>query len=339
MPKKALAAIAALLAVLAGGGALAITILPDDERVPPATITTQLPPVVPQTVGVDSTGDGDPDKVLELDAAARAVVTAAAKAPDKLDLAGDLRGADQTPVAQLDAPLASPEWPGCSTRMLPTNWSNRTAAVKAIGLHYTAGGNIAGLSDMNGLTGFASSPRAGVSWHFLIDAEGHCYYSVPVGKKAWTIGNLNSQTVNIEVIGRGNEPTYPASAAGARKLADVVQRIGRLFSIPMQLGGVSNCQVTRPGIITHWQGGSCAGGHIDIKPYAIDKVVQQIASGGCDAKCQRTRSLRARNTATHTELHRRRCAPADQTHSDRCRFLHRRHAALHAAAKRESVTL
>jgi hypothetical protein len=274
--KQALARLAALLVVLTGGGAIAITVTTGEQQ--PRTVTIQVPPVVPKAVAVDSNGDGNPNKVLELDTTARRVVEQAARAPERFDLAGDLRGLDNTPVGQLDAPLASPNWPGCSTRMLPTNYSNRTSHVRAIGLHYTAGANQPGLSDMNGLTAYASSPRAGVSWHFLIDAEGHCYYSVPVGKKAWTIGNLNSQTVNIEVIGRGNERAYPAATAGARKLAQVVQRIGRLYRIPMRLGATSGCSVTRSGIITHWQGGPCSGGHHDIKPYKIDKVVQTIAT-------------------------------------------------------------
>lgn len=329
------AALVAAIAAALGGYELA------DNQAGPTTTTPAAPAIIPAAVAVDSTGDGEPDKALELDAAARGVIDAAAAAPERFDLAGDLRGQDTTPVAELNAPLASPNWPGCSTRMLPTNWSNRTASVAAVGLHYTAGPNRAGLSDMNGLTAFASSPRAGVSWHFLIDAEGNCYYSVPVGKKAWTIGNLNSQTVNIEVIGRGNEPAYPASSAGAAKLATVVQRIGRLFNVPMRVGTVSNCRVTRRGIVTHWQGGACSGGHMDIRPYAIDAVVRRIAAGGstCNAKCQRTRDLRARHTATHRELKRRACAPIQDTRSDRCLELRRRDRALHKAAGRSGVTL
>lgn len=320
-------AIVALIAAILGVGTGALVLDGDDRDV---TQTTTTPAVVPAAVAVDSTGDGEPDKALELDRPARALVERAADAPEELDLGGGLRGADPTPVAQLDAPLASPSWPGCSTRILPTNWSNRTASVRAIGLHYTASGNLPGLSDMNGLTAYASSSRAGVSWHFLIDAEGHCYYSVPVGKKAWTIGNLNSQTVNIEVIGRGNENAYPASSAGARKLASVVQRIGRLFNVPMRLGAVSNCRVTRSGIITHWMGGSCSGGHHDIKPYDIAAVVRRIAAGGCDAKCQLDRERRARHRSAHAEIKRRNCAPIERTRSARCLFLHRRLAALHA---------
>jgi len=277
MPRRIIAALAALCAVVV----LVLVVTTDEDKMtpPPAVTTVAEPPAVPVNVAVDGPdANAKPDTVLALDREAREIVQNAQQAPERFDISGGLRGVDNTPVAVHEGPLATPNFPGCTTRILPTNWSNRTASVRAIGLHYTAGGNRPGLSDMNGLTGYASSPSAGVSWHFLIDAEGHCYYSVPLQKKAWTIGNLNSQTVNIEVIGRGNEPAYPAAPAGARKLKSVVQRIGRLSNIPMRVGAVSNCNVTRTGIITHWQGGRCSGGHIDIKPYAIERVVATFAT-------------------------------------------------------------
>jgi hypothetical protein len=284
---------------------------------------------VPASIAVDGPDKNvTPDTVLPLDVEARNLIRRAAKAPEKFDIAGGLRGDDSTPVAVHEGPLATPNFPGCTTRILPTNWSNRNGTVKAVGLHYTAGGNIAGLSDMNGLTGFASSPSAGVSWHFLIDAEGHCYYSVPLNKKAWTIGNLNSETVNIEVIGRGNEPSYPASKAGLNKLASVVRRLAQIYNFPVRVGAVQSCRVTRSGVITHWQGGGCAGGHVDIKPYDLVKVVNAIGTTTtCNLDCQR----RKRHTSAHAEINRRGCAPIDKTRSDRCIFLHRRLNALHKA--------
>jgi hypothetical protein len=267
-----------ILCVLAAGGAIGMLIDGDGNV---RTVTEPpAPPAVPAVVGVDGADrDHAPDDPITLDREAREVVQLVQRTPDRFDLAGDLRGEDRTPVARYDGPLATPRFPGCETRFLPTNWSNRTVAmsrVDGIGLHYTAGGNRPGKSDMDGLTAFASSPSAGVSWHFLIDAEGHCYYSVPLAKKAWTIGNLNSQTVNIEVIGRGNESSYPAAAAGASKLRQVVQRLGRVLDIPIRVGAVSNCTVTRPGVITHWQGGPCSGGHHDIRPYDLVRVVRAL---------------------------------------------------------------
>jgi hypothetical protein len=193
------------------------------------------------------------------------------------DTTKELRGKDAQPEGVLPQGGASQTVPGCSTRFVGS-YSARTRSVKAIGLHYTAGPNSAGLADMNGLTAYSN--RNQVSWHFLIDREGHCYYSVPLSGKAWTIGNLNSETTNIEVVGRGNEGDY-AGTAGARKLAQVVRYIGRVQNIPMKLGATDGrCNVTRRGIITHWMGGGCSGGHHDVKPYSITGIIKQIGAGG-----------------------------------------------------------
>lgn len=286
---RALPAILTVVAALGAGLSIGVAVDDDGDGKPDRYITRTIKPAVPVTVGVDGPdADAKPDDVIVLDREAREVAQNAATTPERFDLAGDLRGDDPTPVAQWTGPLATPNWPGCTTRILPTNWSNRTASVRAIGLHYTAGANRSGLSDMNGLTGYASSPSAGVSWHFLIDAEGNCYYSVPVSKKAWTIGNLNSETVNIEVIGTGKEGAYPASPAGQRKLAEVVRRIAQVYNLPLRLGASSNCHVTVTGVITHWQGGACAGGHVDIKPFAIASVVAAIASSSTSSSARLT---------------------------------------------------
>jgi hypothetical protein len=102
---------------------------------------------------------------------------------------------------------------------------------------------------------------------------------VPVAAKAWTIAALNSQTVNIEAVSFGNEGgLYAGGGRGAAKVARVVGRIARLFGIPLRLGAVSNCVVTRTGIITHWMGGPCSGGHSDIRPWVIRRVVRRIAA-------------------------------------------------------------
>ena len=334
MPRTRLMRVLALLAAIAltltAGGTIALTI-DSDGNVTVEPKPSQIP--APAAVAVDGPDrDADPDTALELDREAREVYQNATATPERFDLAGDLRGDDSAPVGQHEGPLATPSFPGCRTRILPTNWSNRTAAVRAIGLHYTAGANRTGTPDMDGLTAYASSPIAGVSWHFLIDAEGHCYYSVPLGKKAWTIGNLNSATVNIEVIGTGREQRYPASSAGARKLAQVVQRLGRIYDIPMRLGAVSNCTVTRPGIITHWQGGACSGGHHDIRPYDIVGVVQQIRNAP-----QPTPDTRRERAACSSLRYHRQRLRAGAKRSDRITNRRGRRVARgrHIAAQRE----
>jgi hypothetical protein len=346
--------VAAILAVvLAISGAFTWEIIDEDKDGRPdrVIVKPKEKPAVPVAVAVDGPDpDVKPDTPIILDRGAREVAQKVQETPEAFDMAGDLRGTDENgPVAVIDGPLATPNFPGCTTRMLPTNWSNRTVSMSQVdgaGMHYTAGFNRPGLSDMNGLTAYASSPAAGVSWHFLIDAEGHCYYQVPLGKKAWTFGNVNSQSYNIEVIGRGNESTFPAGSPGKRKLIQVVREANRRLGIPNRLGALSNCSVTRSGIVTHWMGGACSGGHHDIRPYSIERLVGQIRNGGCNAKCQRkrerdarVRNLRNRNFTVHRDLRNRRCAPLRQTKSRACVRLHKRHGAIHNAAKKEKVSL
>jgi hypothetical protein len=301
--------LACAIVAFAAGAVLALAVDDDETRIERAAAVADVP--VPAAVPLDGAdADADPDdKVIELGPGARDVYQDVADTPERFDLGGGLRGRDETPVAEHEGPLATPNWPGCQTRILPTNWSNRVTSVRGIGLHYTAGGNRPGLSDMIGLTGFASSAAAGVSWHFLIDADGHCFYSVPVSKKAWTIGNLNSQTVNIEVVGTGSERTYPATTAGAAKLRRVVRRIAAVYGLPIQVGATNGaCSITRPGIITHWMGGPCSGGHHDIRPYDIARVVRFIATAPCNARCKRIRRQRRvveGRRRKHARLHER----------------------------------
>lgn len=193
------------------------------------------------------------------------------------DTTKELRGKDRQPAGVIPEGGGAQGFPGCATRFVGSYSQRGGATIKAIVLHYTAGPNLPGLADMNGLTAYSN--RNQVSWHFLIDREGHCYYSVPLAAKAWTVGNLNPETVNIEVVGRGNEPGY-AGEAGMAKLSQVVRELGRRSQIPIALGAVSNCRVTRRGIVTHWMGGGCSGGHHDIKPYSITGVIGQIKAGG-----------------------------------------------------------
>jgi hypothetical protein len=323
-----------LLALLVGGGIGVV--IDEDGQVKVIRIAPDKKPAVPVSVGVvgeqeAKSAQPQPDTVITLDHEAREIVQNAQLTPEQFDMAGDLRGKDDTPVAVYDGPLATPNFPGCDTRILPTNWSERAGAkVKGASVHYTAGANRVGRSDMNGLTGYASSPSAGVSWHFLIDAEGHCYYSVPLDKKSWTIGNLNRELVNIEVIGTGKESVFPAAPAGRRKLSQVIRRLDSIYHFGLRVGATNgNCTMTRPGIITHWMGGTCSGGHIDIKPYNLDLLVAGIRNDVCSARCRRAKE----HTVVHARLKELRCSnpKARARHPQSCEKMYDRNRALHKA--------
>jgi hypothetical protein len=111
----------------------------------------------PKTTTVDGPdADTKQDDKLPLPGAAQDLMERAEDAPGQYDLGGDLRGPDKKPAGKLEGPLASQEWPGCRTAFVKS-FSARTEAVKGIGLHYTAGGNLTGLADMLGLTAYSNN--------------------------------------------------------------------------------------------------------------------------------------------------------------------------------------
>ena len=277
-PLRGLVAVLALLVAFAGG-----TVVIDDG--PPRSITiTETVPAAPPATAVDGPdADSKRDDALPLNDAAQDVLENATRTPERFDMAGDLRGVDPEPAGVLDGPLAAQEWPGCKTAFVNSFSSRGGKRPELIWLHYTAGLNRPGWADLDGLTAYSNNVANQVSWNFGIDREGHCSYNVPVNHKSWAAANANRTAINIEVVGTGKEPDY-AGTAGMRKVGQVVRRITRIYpNIKIRLGAVSACSPTRSGIVTHWMGGHCSGGHIDIKPYDLPKVIAQIASGGVTA--------------------------------------------------------
>jgi hypothetical protein len=88
--------------------------------------------------------------------------------------------------------------------------------------------------------------------------------------------------------------------------------------IPLSLGATDgNCNVTRRGIITHWMGGPCSGGHVDIRPYSITGVIGQIrrlqVSSLDRLRCSRLNAWRAAGrpvAGTHAAVLRKRTLEA-----------------------------
>lgn len=344
--KRTLGVLAALLAVIAGGGVLIID--PVDDRVVPATVT----------VNVD-TLDRSPDK----DKTITVPQTAVAQAADGLAELGDASGPpanDETPTNVPELLLedntqqqqqnrretdalptagASGGVPGCTTSFVRNQSSRRGVRPTVQVLHYTVSPNRPGRSDVNSIIAFFNRSSSQASSHFIIDAEGNCAYIVPIEAKAWTQAGGNPWAISYEIIATGKEPVF-LGTAGYTKLRSVMRWVSQRTGIPMRRGTITGCAPTTSGIVQHTQGGTCWGGHVDIGPFDFNTVLKTVTAGsGCDANCARARSLRTRNTATHNDLRRRGCAPPDRTRSERCTTLHQRHRAIHNAAKRESVKL
>lgn len=344
-------AIAALLAaVLAAGVTIAVEPGPH-HRVVIHIGKTATVSAVPNVIAVDNAdANATPDNTVTVTPKARDVAqtlaTGAAagtndlkprEKPNLPPLSGPITG----PVAQLQPPFASDSVPGCRTRFFTTNWSARAAGAtpRAFWLHYTAGPDVPNSrSDVDGLTAFGNNPSSAVSWHFNMDKDGNCDYNVPLRYKAWTEAGGNSTGISIEVAGKGDAPYL--RPGGYRELARIYLEIKRRYNIPLRVGALSNCSVTRTGIVTHWMGGPCSGGHVDIKPFDLYQVVrilsQYVAQAECSKRCHRERDLRARHKITHARLRKNHCTPKRHGYCDRLRS---RNAAIHKAARREHISL
>lgn len=299
--QKILAAITAFVLALAGYG---ITVeLVDDDR-------PDQPRKRSVTVRVDGPDqDVKRDDKVVLTPPAQGVAEAYEDRPRDLDddkpgaapLAGE---GEQVAVGKIPAPLGADEIDGCRTRFLPTNFSQRSYGQDAViwfGFHFTGGRDIPNSrADVDGLTAYGSRSTSRVSWHFNLDKDGNCDYNVPLRLKAWTLGNANSRSINVEVHGSG-EPPY-LRPAGYRKMALILRQVRKSYPrIRLRLGSLSNCGPGTPGLVTHWMGGACSGGHTDIRPHAIAEVVGKLRSLSAGP----TAAPVLRRWCRHVERHRR----------------------------------
>lgn len=194
----------------------------------------------------------------------------------------DLAASDQFPIL---APSAAASFPGCRTRIVANRSSRRGVAPRLLVAHITVSPNRPGWSDVDGITAYFNRPSTQASSHFVVDAEGHCNYIVPINEKSWTEAAGNPVSVSWEIINTGREGRL-LDAAGYKALGEQMARVGRLLSIPLRKGKVSGCRVARSGIVMHKDFGQCGGGHVDITPYALEPVIaaaQRAAGGGITA--------------------------------------------------------
>lgn len=273
--RKSLAALAAFIAVLAGGGTLVLTADPDDKGAAPATVT----------VSVDGLDAGAaPDRTLEVPKAA--VKQAAAVVEDGLRSEADATPGDlaeHSEIAReqdaLSTAGATQGFEGCRTSFVSNQSSRRGVRPQQMWLHYTVSPNRPGWSDVNAIVAFFDSPKAQASSHFVIDREGNCAYIVPIEAKAWTQAAANPIAVSWEVINSGSEGSF-MSTPGYRVLSATMREVSRRTGIPMRRSSEKGCAGATRGILEHRDGGICAGGHTDIGPYSIDTVVKLVTAIG-----------------------------------------------------------
>lgn len=248
---------------------------------------------------LNSYGKGTP-------APTRTAIHSAVAAPPVAGIESHLAEPGDT-EARLPRSLAPPApMPGCRTELNQHNFSVRTAPVREIAAHYTVSANRPGWGDVESVEDFLDLTSTQASAHFIIDAEGHCAYTVPVALKAWTEAGGNSFTVGIEFIGTGAEGQL--SAAALTEGARVIVEVAKHFAIPLQLGDVTGCTPRRAGLVDHAMYGACGGGHHDIRPYYGTNVVRRAAEDhqALDPLINAARAL-ARPHVTAAQAHAKAC--------------------------------
>lgn len=216
--------------------------------------------------------------------------------------------------------------PGCRTQFVRNQSSRRGVRPTVQVLHYTVSPNRPGWSDVNGITAFFNRSSSQASSTFVIDAEGHCAYIVPIESKPWTQGGGNPYSISYEIIATGRERTY-LGTAGYAKLRKVTRWVNQRTGIPLRPGRISGCAPSRSGTVQHADGRSCWGGHHDIGPFRLASILAKIHGTECNKTCDRRR----KHKSAHVEVRRRNCAPINKTKSQRCILLQRRLHALHKA--------
>jgi hypothetical protein len=173
--------------------------------------------------------------------------------------------------------------PGCRTQFVVNQSSRHGVRPTQFWLHYTVSHNVPGWSDVEAVVHEFNTPSFSASSNFVIDAEGHCAYIVPIEAKAWTQAGSNAFAISFEIIDYGNESTY-VPPPGLAKLRSVLAVLSKRTGIPLRRGRVANCTPAVSGIVNHADGGICSGGHHDIEPFSVDQVIKQIVAGLRPAK-------------------------------------------------------
>lgn len=259
-------AIIAVVVALAAAVGVTVTVTDDNGDGRPEVVTVKI-----------DNADGDRAQDDTLTVPERAI-----EAVEKTD-AGDHAG-EREETAEVKAPdgppvpeettLASPEQPGCETRLV-RNFSSRNGQSPRLWvLHYTVSANRPGRSDVDGITAFFNNSASQASSHYVIDNEGNCNLIVPEIQKSWTEGSFNPVSISVEVINTGSESSY-AGTAGLDKLAHVIADSAARWKIPVQRGATSGCTVTRAGIVDH-DSLACGNNHTDIRPFSVDEVVAAV---------------------------------------------------------------
>jgi hypothetical protein len=160
--------------------------------------------------------------------------------------------------------------------------SRGSARPRAIAIHTTESHDRQGRSDVNGIVSWFNNPAAEASSHIIIDAEGYSTQCVPDTMKAWTIGNFNPWTLNIELIGWASTPRWRwlKRTSQLKKCAKYIAYWAHKYDIPVRRGDLDSLRgsphVARTGVVTHYDATNAGfGTHTDPgKGFPMDRLLR-----------------------------------------------------------------
>lgn len=172
--------------------------------------------------GLDANRDGSVTKA-----------EAAAPVLRRLNTAPPADDAEPPTAGQPDRPNTREiQKPPVDTRYQSPNFSERgNTDIDTIILHHTVG-------DLNSSIGelMRTKPdpngRSRVSAHYVIDKDGTIYQLVDDKKVAWHAGDVNSRSIGIEIVNRGNG-NDPYTEAQYRALEQLVPYLAQKYDVPM----------------------------------------------------------------------------------------------------------
>lgn len=323
-----LARVLAIIALVLGGAGFVVSLsIQNDPETKSKTITFQVNEAKgdkadTKSVEVPATAVADTKVSLESDLRNEAPPEAVIGAPDQITANEQTTDRVRDDLEPLPNAGASAGYAGCVTRFVG-NQSSRNG-VRPIWqvLHYTVSPNRPGWSDVWAVVYRFDVFSSQASSSFVIDAEGHCAYIVPIEAKPWTQAAGNSLSISYEIINSGSESQFMATA-GYKKLRSVMRQVSKRAKIPMRAGSV---YPARSGIVQHKDGGLAWGGHVDITPFSSKQVIKVLTKNPCTARCRR----RKEHTALHARLRPLACSKPNK-HPNACAKLYRRNRELHKA--------
>lgn len=156
--------------------------------------------------------------------------------------------------------------------------SARSAEIELIVLHSTESHNRKGASDLQAISDLFATASFEASSHVVVDADGLSARCVPDARKAWTVGALNSASLNVEQIGFAADGriAWRKRAHQLREVARWIAVWSRRHGVPIRKARLSSGgQILRAGVTTHDYCSKHGAGttHWDPGPYPMGYVL------------------------------------------------------------------